>query len=80
MPEALRYTTCCCSPESPFITSVNMCLARDIQRLWGIAGQRYNESKQQLQLTVGSYSIFDDLPSDLDQVTFIVSSCVHAPA
>ncbi|KAL3131950.1 hypothetical protein ABBQ38_007646 [Trebouxia sp. C0009 RCD-2024] len=43
--------------------------SRDIQTLWGIAGQRYDESKQQLQLTVGSYSIYDDLPSDLDQVT-----------
>lgn len=43
--------------------------SRDIQRLWRLAGQRYEASQQQLQFTVGSYSIWDDLPTDLDQVT-----------
>lgn len=42
--------------------------SRDIKRLWRLAGQRYHASQQQLQLSVGSYDIWDDLPPDLDQV------------
>ena len=47
---------------------VSEVFVRDIQRLWKIAGQRYHASQQQLQFCVGSYSIYDDLPTDLNQV------------
>lgn len=48
---------------------LNRLNARDIKRLWRLAGQRYQASQQQLQLSIGSYDIWDDLPTELDQVT-----------
>ena len=51
------------------LIQLRQCVFRDIQTLWRIAGQRYQTTEQQLQVTVGSYSIYDDLPTDLDQVS-----------
>lgn len=46
----------------------NARLCSDIQRLWKLAGQQYGACKQQTNLTVGNYTIWDDMPTAPDQV------------
>lgn len=69
MHEQVLLRLFCWNHTCHLIKLVALRFSRDIQRLWKIAGQRYNASQQQLQFTVGSYSIYDDLPTDLDQVS-----------
>ena len=54
-------------------------LCSDIRRLWKLTGQRYGASKQQTNLTVGKYTIWDDMPTAPDQVMplpmYVMGSC-----